>query len=63
VIVAGHAEFEIIGPPEIHEVDPRWRYFSPHPRETPSTVGNLGPLMEIAGWKPARQVTIAGVAS
>ena len=29
-IAARHAEFEIIGPPEIREVDQRAQYFNPH---------------------------------
>jgi hypothetical protein len=39
----------------------RARYFTPHPRET--SLGNLGPVLTIAGWKPGRCVTVAGVAS
>jgi hypothetical protein len=61
VIAARHAEFEIIGPPEIREVDPDARYFSPH--RNPQAVGNLGPVLTIAGWGQARGVEIAGVAA
>jgi hypothetical protein len=61
VIAERFAEFEIIGPPEIREVDPATRYFSPH-RNPPAGVGNLGPVLTIAGWGQARRVGIAGVA-
>jgi len=58
-IKARFAEFEIIGPPEIREVDPDARYFNPHR----SPIGNLGPVLEVAAWKPARPITLAGVAT
>jgi hypothetical protein len=35
------------------------RYFKPHRQ----TIGNLGPVLEIAGWKPSRRVAIVGVAT
>jgi len=56
-----YVEFEITGAPELREVSSNTRYFSPHPRETP--LCNLGPALPIAGWKPGRRVTVAGVAS
>jgi hypothetical protein len=62
-IKARHTEFEIIGPPEVRDIDPTARYFVPHQRDVPFAVANLGPLIEIAGWKPTRRVTVAGVAS
>lgn len=58
-IAARYVEFELIGDPEIRDVHDDARYFNPH---RPS-IGNLGPVLEIAGWKPARQVTVAGVAT
>jgi hypothetical protein len=60
-IKARYAEWEITGPPEIRDVDPGARYFTPHRCETP--LGNVGPVLTIAGWKPGRRVTVAGVAS
>ena len=57
-IAARYAEWEIIGSPEIRDVDPNPRCFEPHRRD----VGNLGPVIEIAGWKATRRVTIAGTA-
>ena len=61
-IAERYAEFEIIGPPEIREWDQGERYFSPHrnPR-TGDSLGNLGPVLTIVGWRPARRVAIAGV--
>ena len=56
-----YAQWEIIGAPEIREVSSNARYFTPHPRETP--LGNLGPVLTIAGWKRGRRVTVAGVAT
>ena len=58
-IAARFAEFEIIGEPEIRNVDPDTRYFNPWR----PPIGNLGPVLEIAGWKSARRVAIAGVAT
>ena len=62
-IAARSAEWEIIGPPEIRNVDPEARYFTPYRREVPSDVGNLGPVIEFRSGKPARHVMIAGVAT
>jgi hypothetical protein len=62
-IAARYAEWEIIGPPEIRDVNRRERYFTPHRRAAPSDFGNLGPVLTIAAGKPTRRVTIAGVAS
>jgi hypothetical protein len=59
-IKARYAEFELIGPPEIRDVDPTARYFAPHRRET--SLGNLGPVISIARVN-TRRVTVAGVAS
>lgn len=56
-----YAEWEIIGAPEIREVSSDAPHFTPHPRETP--LANLGPIQTIAGSKPTRRVTVAGVAS
>jgi hypothetical protein len=56
-IAQRHAEFEIAGPPEIREVDEGARSFSPHRSE-----GNVGEVLEIAGWRQARPVRLAGVA-
>jgi hypothetical protein len=58
-IAARYAKWEIIGPPEIRDVNPEARYFNPH--RTP--IGNLGPLIEIVGWKRSRRVSIAGIAT
>ncbi len=58
-IAARYAEFEIIGEPEIRNVESDARYFNPHR----PPIGNLGPVIEIAGWKPARRVAVAGVAT
>jgi hypothetical protein len=44
-------------------VDPDERYFTPHRREVPFAVANLGPVLEIAGWEPTRRATVAGVAT
>jgi len=52
------ADFEILEPPEIREVDEVARYFSPH-----RAVGNLGPVLTIVGWRQSRRVHIAGVAA
>jgi hypothetical protein len=52
------AEYEILGPVEIREVDPEARTFNPHH----SVLSNLGPILTIAGWRPSRRVAIAGVA-
>jgi len=62
-IKARYADFEIIGPAEIREVDPRERSFSPHRRELRSEVSNVGAVLEIAGSKPARRFVVAGVAT
>jgi hypothetical protein len=59
-IAARYAEWEIIGPPEIRDVNPEERYFTPHARETP--LGNLGPVIEIAS-RLGRPVAVAGVAT
>ena len=56
-----YAKWEITGPAEIREVSSDARYFTPHRRET--RLGNLGPVLTIAGWKPGRRVTVAGIAS
>ena len=52
-IKARYAEWEIIGPPEIREVNPRERSFTPHRRELRPEVSNLGPVLEIARGTPA----------
>ena len=51
------AEYEIVGPPEIRDVEPDARYFTPHRHE-----GNLGSVLTIAGWGKSRRVAIAGFA-
>jgi len=51
-------DFEILEPPEIREVDEVARYFSPH-----RTVGNLGPVIEIDGWRQRRRVAVIGLAT
>ena len=56
-----YAQWEIIGAPEIREVSSDTRYFTPHPRETP--LGNLGPMLTIARWKPGRRVAVVGMAT
>ena len=58
-IAARYAEFEIAGPPEIRDVDPDARYFTPHR----PPIANLGPVLTIVGWRPSRKVPVAGVAS
>jgi hypothetical protein len=60
-IAARHAEFEIIGPAEIRDVDSDARYFTPQRPSPAQSIGNLGPVLEIAGWKATRRVMIAGV--
>jgi len=62
-ITARYAEWEIIGPPEIREVNPEASYFTPHRAGPAQSIGNLGPVIEIAGWKATRRVTVAGVAT
>ena len=59
IIAERFAEYEITGPPEIREVDPEARAFSPHR----SSLSNLGPILTFAGWRQARRVAIAGVAA
>jgi len=62
-IKARYQQPEIIGPPEIRDVDPHSRYFAPH--RTPLTpVGNLGPIIEPAAWRfrSARELLIVGIA-
>jgi len=61
-IAARYAEWKITGPAETRDVDPDGHYFAPHLREGASGVGNLGPVLTIAGWKPTRHVPVAGVA-
>jgi len=50
VIAERYAEYEIIGPPEIRDVDPNARYFNPHgERRTDRTaVGNVGEIISVA---------------
>ena len=67
VIAQRFAEFQIIGPAEIRQVDAEARYFNPLRREVWSdngSIGNLGPIRAIA--RPAdmqhRRAAIAGVA-
>ena len=62
-IAARYAEWEIIRPAEIRDVDPEARYFDPQRREAFSGIDNLGPVLEIAGRKRTRRVTVAGVAT
>jgi hypothetical protein len=64
VIAERFAEFEIMGPAEIRNVDPEARYFEPHRRaqSDDNSIRNLGPVLTIAGWGKARRVAIAGVA-
>ena len=46
VIAERFAEFEIIGPPEIREVDADSQYFNPLRRDVQSaTIGNLGLIL------------------
>ena len=61
----GHHEWEITGPPEIHEIDPRERYFTPWPRtySLVESLRNLGPVIAIERSAQSRSVTIAGVAA
>jgi hypothetical protein len=51
-----YAEWEILRPAEVRDVDPDARYFTPH-RQRPS---NLGRVFTLAC--SSRRVTIAGVA-
>jgi hypothetical protein len=44
VIAERHAEFEIVGPPEIRDLDPDARRFSPHRSEGRRERSNLGPV-------------------
>jgi len=62
-IKARYAQWEITGPAELREVDLRERYFTPHQREAPSGIGNLGLPLEVAGGTAARRVSVVGVAS
>jgi hypothetical protein len=64
-IAKRHAEFEIIGPPEIRDVDMRARYFNPSRNERQATpaIGNLGPILTVAGRGRARRVIVAGTAT
>jgi hypothetical protein len=62
-IEARFAEYEVLGPPEIRQVDTDARYFAPHPREGRPEIGNLGPVLTIVGWGLPRRVVIAGIAT
>jgi hypothetical protein len=53
-----YREWEIIGPPEVREVDPRARYFTPHTQPVPRSVGNLGPALSIR--IPSRPLPVVG---
>ena len=57
----GDGNFEITGPPEVRDVDPDARYFSPHR----APIGNLGPIITRAGWVLGlrRRVPIVGDAN
>jgi len=58
-IAGRHQEWEILGAPEVRDVDSYARYFTPHR----SAIGNLGPILEPVGRGPSRRVTVAGVAT
>ena len=58
-IKARYAEFELLGPPEVRDVNPEARYFAPHQ----CNISNLGPVLKSVGLKPARRVTVVGVAT
>jgi hypothetical protein len=64
-IAERYAEYEITGPPEIREVDPKARHFNPFRREDApvgDSIGNLGPMRAVVHPALPRRVIIAGVA-
>ncbi len=66
VIAQRYAEFEIIGPPEIREVDPDARYFNParDARTVSTSVCNVSTVLGVGRLPhPAcRRVPVVGVA-
>jgi hypothetical protein len=64
-IAARYAEYEVLGPPEIRDVNPDVRYFTPwrDERRADASVYNVGAILAVA--LPAdgtRSVLIAGTA-
>jgi hypothetical protein len=65
VIAERYAEYEIIGEPEIREVDPDARYFNPAGAERrTAAIGNVGAIIAVvrSGGGERRRVAVAGVA-
>jgi len=66
-LTARYAEYEIIGPPEIREVDADARYFNPlrDERRTDTTsIGNVGQILAVSRLleRQPRLLTVAGIA-
>lgn len=53
-------EWEITGAPDIHQVDPNARYFSPWPRPTGDPVRNVSAVLTL---KPAAQPVLLSIAA
>jgi len=66
VIAERYAEFEIIGPPEIRDVDPDARYFNPTRnvwRPDAASAGNVSAVYAVARSAGGRQhIVVAGIA-
>ena len=60
-----YSEYEILGPPEIRDVEPDARYFNPaggERRMDRTAVGNVGAVIAIAGSAECRRLVVAGIA-
>ena len=62
VIAERHAEFAIIGPPEIRDVDPYAAHFNPHTNR--AAVGDVGAVIAVArsAVGECRRLVVAGIA-
>jgi hypothetical protein len=65
-IAARYAEWEIMGPPEIREVDPSARYFNPardERRAENGLMGNVRPIITVLRPTTWRCIAIVGAAA